>query len=171
MKSLLRFFSYNSYVLVALGLFVALLVALLPGGLGPLKIAALALYAVLAVVLGLAMRTPPAKLATFDGLAAFEAVLRGPRPTLLEFYSENCGVCMAMKPAMDRLERDAGHRLQILRINVKEPFGIEIADRYDVAFTPTFLLFNSSGAREEEYLLVLDRARVMYWLDQQTITP
>ena len=49
--------------------------------------------------------------------------------------------------------------------------GIEIADRYSVTFTPTFILFNGSGAREEEFTLVLDRARVMYWLDQQTITP
>jgi hypothetical protein len=33
------------------------------------------------------------------------------------------------------------------------------------------LLLNSAGLREEEFTLVLDRARVMYWLNQQTITP
>jgi len=170
MKSLFRLISFNSYVWLALGLFVVLLLVLLPGGLSPLKIGALVVF-LAAAALGFALRTPPARLSHFDGMAAFDAVLRGPRPTLLEFYSESCGVCMAMQPAMDRLERDAGPRLQILRVNVKEPFGIELADRYGVSFTPTFLLFNSIGAREEEFVLVLDRARVMYWLDQQTITP
>jgi thiol-disulfide isomerase/thioredoxin len=171
MKSLLRLFSFNSYIWLVLGLFVVLAFVLAPGGWSPLDIGVLAVYAVAAVGLGLALRTPRSKLTTFDGMSAFEAVLRGPRPTLLEFYSENCGVCMARQPVMDRLERDAGHRLQILRINVKDPIGIEIADRYRVTFTPTFLLFNGSGTREEEFTLVLDRARVLYWLDQQTITP
>ena len=171
MKSLLRAFSFNSYVWLAAALLALLVLVFAPGGLSPLEIGILALYSAGAVALGRVLRAPRERLTHFDGMAAFEAVLRGPRPTLLEFYSENCGVCMAMQPAMDRLERDAGHRLQMLRVNVKEPIGIEIADRYRVTFTPTFLLFSSLGAREEEFTLVLDRARVMYWLDQQTITP
>jgi hypothetical protein len=59
----------------------------------------------------------------------------------------------------------------MLRVNVNDPIGGEIADRYNITFTPTFLLFNSLGGPEEEFTLVLDRARVLYWLDQQTITP
>ena len=171
MKKLFRVFSFNSYVWLALCILVLLVLALAPGGLSPLKIGGLALVAAAAVALGFAWRTPPARLTNFDGMAAFERVLRGARPTLLEFYSDNCAVCMAMKPVMDRLEREAANRLQILRVNVKEPIGIEIADRYRVSFTPTFLLFSSTGAPEEEFTLVLDRARVLYWLDQQTITP
>jgi thiol-disulfide isomerase/thioredoxin len=171
MKSLLRFFSFNSYVWLSLALIVVLAFVFAPGGFSLLELGVLAVVAVAAAGLLLAMRAPRATLTTFNGMAAFEAVLRGPRPTLLEFYSENCGVCMAMQPVMDRLERDAGHRLQILRINVREPIGIEIADRYQVTFTPTFLLFNGAGLREEEFTLMLDRARVLYWLDQQTITP
>jgi thiol-disulfide isomerase/thioredoxin len=123
------------------------------------------------VVVFFVLRTPRAKLARFDDVAAFDKVLRDTRPTLLEFYSENCGVCMAMRPVMDRLEGDAGHRLQILRVNVKDPIGRKLADRYRVTFTPSFLLFNSYGSKEEEYTLILDRARVLYWLDQQTIAP
>jgi thioredoxin 1 len=171
MKSLLRLFSFNSYSWVMLAIGVVLAFVLAPGGYSPLKIGVLVVFAAVAVGLGLALRAPRAKLTHFNGMAAFEAVLRGPRPTLLEFYSENCGVCMAMQPVMDRLEHEAGHRLQILRINVREPIGIEIADRYRITFTPTFLLFNGLGTREEEFTLVLDRARVLYWLDQQTITP
>jgi hypothetical protein len=72
---------------------------------------------------------------------------------------------------LDRLQKDAGRRLQVLRVNVKDGIGAQLADQYAVTFTPTFVLFGSTGAKEEEYTLVLDRARVLYWLDQQTITP
>jgi hypothetical protein len=78
---------------------------------------------------------------------------------------------MAMRPAMERLQRRAGRQLQILRVNVRDPIGAQIADRYGVTFTPSFLLISSHGIKEEEFTLVLDRARVLYWLDQQTITP
>lgn len=171
MNRLLRLFSHNSYIWVALaiGLLLAALLAL--GGLTLLDYVLLGLYLVAAVAVFFVMRTPRAKLAHFDELAAFDKVLRDTRPTLLEFYSENCGVCMAMRPAMDRLESDAGHRLQILRVNVKDPIGRQLAERYRVTFTPSFLLFNSYGSKEDEFTLVLDRARVIYWLDQQTLSP
>src|SRR5262249_55610463 len=103
MKSLLRFFSFNSYVWLALGGLAVLVLVLLPGGLSLWKLAVLVVYAAAAAGLGIVLRTPPAQLTHFDGMAAFDAVLRGPRPTLLELYSESCGVCMAMRPVMDRL--------------------------------------------------------------------
>ena len=171
MKSLIRLFSYNSYVWVALAVGAALAAALAAGGISPLEGAGLAVYVVAAYLGYRLWRTPRKQLAQFDALAAFDKVLRGARPTLVEFYSDNCGVCMTMRPVMDRLEQDAQHRLQVLRVDVKEPVGAQLADRYAVTFTPTFMLFNSYGSKEEEYTLVLDRARVLYWLDQQTISP
>src|SRR5258708_28082762 len=149
MKSLVRLFSFNSYVWLMLAVFVVLAFIFAPGGFSLVEIGVLAVFAVAAVGLGLALRTPRSKLTSFDGMTAFEAVLRGPRPTLLEFYSENCGVCMAMKPVMDRLERDARHPLPILRINVKKPLRISIPDRYRITFTPTVLLFNGSAHAAE----------------------
>jgi thioredoxin 1 len=171
MQRLIRFVSFNSYVWAALAVGGLLAALFLPGGLAPLELGLLALYAALAVVVHQWRRTPAPHRAHFDALAAFDRVLREGRPTLLEFYSDNCGVCMVMRPVMDRLEHDAADRLQILRVNVQDPLVRQIADRYNITFTPTFLLLNSFGHREEEYTLVLDRARVLYWLDQQTITP
>lgn len=171
MKSLLRFFSLNSYVWLALAVGALLLALLARNGLGPLDLGVLALYAAAAVVGQRLLRTPPEQIVKFDALAAFDRVLRDNRPTLLEIYSENCGVCMLMRPVVEKLERDVGHRLQILRVNANDAIGAQIADRYGVTFTPTFLLFSSYGVKEEEFTLVLDRSRVMYWLDQQTITP
>ncbi len=171
MKRLVRLFSFNSFVWVALAVGLVLAVLLARDGLGALDGLGLALYAAAAVAARQALRTPAGRLARFDALAAFDRVLLDNRPTLLEFYSDNCGVCMAMRPVLDRLEHDAANRLQILRIDVKDPTGAQIANRYNVNFTPSFLLFNSLGIMEEEYTLMLDRSRVLYWLDQQTISP
>jgi thiol-disulfide isomerase/thioredoxin len=171
MNRVLRFFSHNSYIWLAVAILLLLTALFARGGFTTLEIGLLALYGAAAAVVFYAARTPRAKLAHFDELAAVDKALRDTRPTLLEFYSENCGVCMVMRPVMDRLEADAGHRLQILRVNVKDPIGRQLADRYQVTFTPSFLLFNSYGSKEEEFTLVLDRARVIFWLYQQTISP
>ena len=171
MHTLLRFFSFNSYYFLSNAIGLALAIAVLRDGLTTLDVVIVVAYVLAAGVLARRLRTPRQQLARFDGLAAFDQALRDPRPTMLEFYSDNCGVCMAMKPVMDRLEQDVGHRLPILRIDVAGAIGRQLADRYGVTFTPTFLLLNGAGMKDEEFTLVLDRPRVLYWLDQQTVAP
>lgn len=171
MQTLFRLLSFNSYYFLANAIGVILAVMLLPDGLTALDIIIVLGYVLVAGLLARRWRTPRRQLAHFDGLAVFDKVLTDPRPTMLEFYSDNCGVCMTMKPVMDRLERAVGHRLQILRINVLDPIGVQIANRYAVTFTPTFVLLHGNGLKDEEFTLILDRPRVLYWLDQQTIAP
>jgi thiol-disulfide isomerase/thioredoxin len=171
MNRVLRFFSENSYIWLAVAILLLLTVLFARDGFTAAEKGLLALYGAAVVVVFYAARTPPAKLAHFDELRAVDKALRDTRPTLLEFYSDTCGVCMVMRPVLDRLEADAGHQLQILRVNVKDAIGRQLADRYHVTFTPSFLLFNSYGSPEEAYTLLLDRARVIYWLEQQTISP
>jgi thiol-disulfide isomerase/thioredoxin len=170
MQRLVRFFSFNSYYVLSNGVGLVLAIAVLRDGLSVLDAVIVVGYVIGAGLLARRLRAPRAQLARFDGLAAFDRVLRDPRPTMLEFYSDNCAVCMTMQPTMERLAQDAGHRLQILRINVGEPVGLQIANRYDVTVTPTFLLLNGAGLKDEAFTLHIDRPRVLYWLDQQTIS-
>jgi thiol-disulfide isomerase/thioredoxin len=170
MQRLVRFFSFNSYYFLSNAVGLVLAVALLRDGLSALD-AALVLAYVVGVgwlVRRLRQRARPAP--RFDAMAAFDQALRDPRPTMLEFYSDNCAVCMSTQPVMERLAQEVGHRLQILRVNVGEPVGLAIANRYDVTFTPTYVLLNGAGKKDEEFTLFLDRPRVRYWLDQQTIS-
>jgi thiol-disulfide isomerase/thioredoxin len=170
MQRLVRFVSFNSYYLLSNALGLALAIAVLRDGLSALDVVIVVAYVVGAGLLARRLRAPQQQVAHFDELAAFDRVLRDPRPTMLEFYSDNCAMCMSVQPVMQRLEQDAGHRLQILRINVGEPVGLQIANRYAVSFTPTFLLLNGAGFKDEEFTLFLDRPRVLYWLDQQTLS-
>ncbi|MBI4771871.1 MAG: thioredoxin family protein [Chloroflexi bacterium] len=75
---------------------------------------------------------------------------------------------MANRPLMDRLENDVGHRLQVLRVNIDDAIGRELANLYNITFTPTFLIFNGRGEKEDEFLYAIDRSRMLYWLNQQT---
>ena len=171
MQRLVRLLSFNSYYFISNAFGLALAILMLRDGLTTLDVAIVLAYVLAAGALARRWRTPRTQMARFDTLAAFERVLRGPRSTMLAFYSDNCAVCMAMKPVVDRLEQDAGRQLQILRINVGDRVGREIAERYAIACTPTFVLLNGAGLKDEELTLVLDRPRVLYWLDQQTIAP
>lgn len=46
---------------------------------------------------------------------------------------------------MDGLERELSGKLDILRINIQEPVGRELAPAYDFEYTPTFIYFDAKG--------------------------
>ena len=46
---------------------------------------------------------------------------------------------------MDGLEKELSGRLDIVRINIQEPVGRELAPVYDFEYTPTYIYFDSKG--------------------------
>lgn len=166
-RNFIRFFSFRSYYVAALLAGVLLALWLAGNGMSAPEFALLGAYAVGAVLLQRRIGNPPARPREFDALAAFDRVLREGRPTLLEFYSDQCAASMLNRALMDGLEREAGQRLQILCVNLRDSLiGKALADRYGVTFTPTFILFNERGQREEEFVFAINRARVLYWLNR-----
>lgn len=89
----------------------------------------------------------------------------GATPTIIEFFSSYCVGCMAMKPVLDRLEQEAGERLQIIRLNIDEEPGRTLMSEYDIVFTPTFVYFDKQGNKLRDSIGILDQARVLYDLD------
>ncbi len=101
----------------------------------------------LLVVLGLGiawliLRTPGTPL---DSVAEFDARLRSGQPTLIEFYSNRCSICLASKPTVDRLEQSLAGRATVLRIDVADPVGQQLAARWSIAGTPAFIITNGAG--------------------------
>lgn len=99
---------------------------------------------------------------TYDELC--ELLDNGVKPSVVEFYSEHCALCSTMKPVVDRLEREAGRRLQVLRINIDKEPGKTLMDQYDVLFTPTFVHFDRNGRVVSQTVGLLHRARILYEL-------
>ena len=52
---------------------------------------------------------------------------------------------MQLKPVVDELENQLGQRLTIIRVNVQEETGRELAPEYNFSFTPTFIFFDGTG--------------------------
>lgn len=46
---------------------------------------------------------------------------------------------------MDELELEVGEEVHIIRLNIQETVGMELAPVYEFEFTPTFIYFDAQG--------------------------
>ena len=53
--------------------------------------------------------------------------------------------CLSSKPAVDGLERILQGQVLVFRINIRDQVGREVARRYRVSATPTFIVFDGLG--------------------------
>ena len=100
------------------------------------------LIVVLIVAIYAYLRTPGD---TFASLTELEAQLTAGQPTIVEFYANNCSICLLNKPKVDQLERDLAGQATVLRLNVKDNVGLALAARWNVAGVPTFFVVNGAG--------------------------
>ena len=98
--------------------------------------------------------------------AVRNAVRNGETPTLIQYYSEQCVGCMAMKPLVDSLEKEAGQRLQIIKLDIHDEPGKTLMKDHDVVFTPTFVFFDTEGNPVMTSSLILDKPRILYEMEQ-----
>ena len=68
--------------------------------------------------------------------------------------------CMAVKPVVDGIEQEHLGRLAVVRVNVQDPAGKVLGDRYETVFTPTFLFFDSEGEIAWRSVGAIDPAEV-----------
>ena len=50
-----------------------------------------------------------------------------------------------MKPIVDGIEQDYAGRLLVIRLNIQEEVGRELAPLFGFEFTPTFIFFDAQG--------------------------
>ena len=46
---------------------------------------------------------------------------------------------------MDGIETEMGTRLDVLRVNIQDPVGRQLAPVYDFEYTPTYIFFDARG--------------------------
>jgi thiol-disulfide isomerase/thioredoxin len=81
-------------------------------------------------------------------------------PLLLEMQSPYCLGCVAIKPAVDRLENELRGRLVLRRVDIQSAEGRKLARQYGIKMTPTFVFFDGSGQEQWRSVGQLDAARV-----------
>jgi len=65
-----------------------------------------------------------------------------------------------MKPIVDALEVELGDRITVIRLNIQEEVGRELAPVYGFEFTPTFIFFDAGGNELWREVGGLDTRRV-----------
>jgi thiol-disulfide isomerase/thioredoxin len=84
-----------------------------------------------------------------DSVAAAEQVIASGRPTLVEFFSNYCVGCMAVRAQVDDLvdasDDRFGDDLNILRIDIHTELGRALRERYGFSYSPEFVLFDRRG--------------------------
>jgi len=88
------------------------------------------------------LRTPGDAFASLESL---QSELRSGSPTVIEFYSNSCSICLVSKPKVDALERDLEGQAEVLRLNVKEDVGRALAGRWGIRGVPTFVVLDGAG--------------------------
>ncbi len=63
----------------------------------------------------------------------------GTRPVLVDFYTEWCGPCKAMAPALDDLAEEMSDSLTIAKVDIDKNSGL--AAKYNIGSVPTLMVF------------------------------
>jgi len=87
-------------------------------------------------------------------------------PVLLEFQSPYCLGCAAMKPAVDRLEEETQGKLIIIRLNIQDAVGRQLAAEYGSQYTPTFVFIDAQGIEQWRTVGSLEGERVLGSLEE-----
>ena len=56
------------------------------------------------------------------------------------------------KPIVDGIERVHEGKLKVIRLNIQEPAGEALLERYDFRFTPTFIFFDENGEELQRWV-------------------
>ncbi len=77
--------------------------------------------------------------------ANVRAMIGNGKPVLLEFQSPYCIVCTMDKPKVDAAEKEYAGKLTVIRVNIQDEVGRELASVYNFEYTPTFIFFDEQG--------------------------
>lgn len=82
--------------------------------------------------------------------------------TLLDFYADWCGPCIAMKPTLTLIETELKEKIIIKRINVDE--NSEEASKYGIVSIPTFIILDENGLEVAKRMGAVPKDQFMDWV-------
>lgn len=64
---------------------------------------------------------------------------------MIEFTASWCHYCKAMQPAMARLQKKYGEKIEILELDFSDPANSELVKQYHITTLPTLVFEKSKG--------------------------
>jgi len=79
---------------------------------------------------------------------AFDKIIAGSKPVLVDFFAVWCGPCQMMMPLLDEMTTNYKNidKVAVVKVDIDE-LG-EIAQEYNVMSVPTFMIFDKGKAVE-----------------------
>jgi thiol-disulfide isomerase/thioredoxin len=161
MKLLIRVFNHRSFITMTLMLIGIAALLLLSVQISVIDIILLIAIPVLAYIIW-RMRVTDQTEEMSEADHVLAAIKNGQRPTVLQFFSRYCAACIAVKPIVDRVEADAGDRLQVIRLDIDGEPGKTLMEHFRVTISPTFLYFDAEGNRLGDSVFALDTWKIQY---------
>ena len=132
-----------SYVIISMVVIVASLLLLRRAKASQQLMAMVAVVLVTFSLVGFLLLRPGSS--DVDSAAAAQAIIQNGKPTMLEFFSNYCAGCLALRPAVDLLTSDIKDEFNILRIDIHTEFGRDLRTLIGFTHTPEFVLFDRNG--------------------------
>jgi thiol-disulfide isomerase/thioredoxin len=102
----------------------------------------------------------PHQTALMSDAKAVQAMIGGGTPVLLEFQSPYCIDCTVERPIVDGLETELGPKLHVVRIDIQDQIGRELAPVYNFQYTPTYIFFDAGGSEQWRSIGEIDPQQV-----------
>jgi thioredoxin len=83
--------------------------------------------------------------------------------TLIDFYAEWCGPCIAMKPVFAEVENELEGKILFKKIDVdKNP---EEAQKFNVMSIPTFIIVDEEGKEVDKKMGAMPKEQLLSWIN------
>ncbi len=93
-----------------------------------------------------------------------EAVLKSEKPVLVDFFTQWCGDCKRIGPALDAIAQKRADALVIAKVDCE--VSPELKEKYDVTAYPTLYVFKS-GNYGEKLIEPASKAEIDTFIDAQ----
>lgn len=91
-----------------------------------------------------------------------QEVLKSTKLVLVDFYTEWCGPCKALKPTLEALSEDMG---DVVFAKIDIDSAEELADEYNVMSVPTLKIFKD-GVEMDSKVGAQSKGQLKSWLEK-----
>lgn len=74
---------------------------------------------------------------------AFQNLINGDKPVLIDFFATWCGPCKMMAPILDDVKTELGDSITIIKIDVDKNQALVATPQFKVRGVPTLMLFKN----------------------------
>lgn len=74
---------------------------------------------------------------------AFQNLINGDKPVLIDFFATWCGPCKMMAPILDDVKTELGDSITIIKIDVDKNQALVATPQFQVRGVPTLMLFKN----------------------------